>query len=44
MESGITMKGICAVDDPDQIQACLWRVDPVPKDTPQGEAKYQILF
>ncbi len=44
VESGVTMKGICAADDPDQIQACLWRVDPVPKDTPPSESKYQILF
>lgn len=44
VEAGITMKGICAADDPDQIQACLWRVDPAPKDTPKDESKYQILF
>jgi hypothetical protein len=38
------MKGICAADDPDQIQACLWRVDPASKDAPKEETKYQILF
>jgi hypothetical protein len=43
-DAGITMKGICAADDPDQIQACLWRVDPASKDAPKEETKYQILF
>ena len=43
-DAGITMKGICAADDPDQIQACLWRVDPASKDAPNKETKYQILF
>lgn len=42
--AGIQMKGICAADDPDQIKACLWRVDPVPKDAPKEDSKYQILF
>lgn len=42
--SGIQMKGICVGDDPDQIRACLWRVDPVDKSTSADEAKYQILF
>ena len=44
MQSGVQMKGICAVDDPDQIQACLWRVDETTKNTLQAESKYQILF
>ena len=42
--AGVQMKGICAGDDPDQIKACLWRVDPVPKDAPKEEPKYQIMF
>ena len=42
--AGIQMKGICSADDPDQIKACLWRVDPVPKDAPKEDSKYQILF
>lgn len=44
VESGVQMKGICSVDDPNQIQACLWRVDPVPSETPKDESRYQILF
>ena len=26
--SGITMTGICKSDDPDEIQACVWVVNP----------------
>lgn len=42
--AGVQMKGICMGDDPDQIRACLWRVDPVEKSTPADVEKYEILF
>lgn len=42
--TGLAMKGICEVDDPDQIQACVWHVDKVPADRSKSTPKFQIAF
>lgn len=42
--TGLAMKGICEVDDPDQIQACVWHVDKVPADRAKSTPKFQIAF
>ena len=42
--AGLAMKGICEVDDPDQIQACVWHVDTVPSDRVKTTPKFQIAF
>jgi len=42
--SGLQMRGICEVDDPDQIQACVWHVDKVPADRAKSTPKFQIAF
>jgi len=41
--SGLQMKGICEVDDPDQIQACVWSVVPVTENA-NATPKFQIAF
>ena len=42
--TGLAMKGICEVDDPDQIQACVWHVDTVSSDRVKTTPKFQIAF
>lgn len=42
--TGLAMKGICEVDDPDQIQACVWHVDKIPADQAKATPMYQIAF
>ena len=38
------MRGICEVDDPDQIQACVWQVVHVDADSGTSRPKYEIAF
>ena len=42
--TGLAMKGICEVDDPDQIQACVWHVEKVPEDQSKTTPKFRIAF